>query len=538
MSANKQVNILLVDDEPANLLALEAVLDDLGEHLVRAGSGEEALAKAADTDFAAILLDVRMPTMSGFEAARRMRAMDRCRNTPIIFVTAYDMADLQVEEAYALGAVDFLAKPLVPAVLKAKLSFFVELFVSKAALRMERAVDLRERLRAEADLQASEERYRTVFNSMDEGFCIIEMLFNDAGRPVDYRFIETNRAFVDHTGLVDAVGRTVRELLPAHESHWFETYGAVVSTGRAVRFVNEAKGLGRWYDVHASRIGGAETRQVAVLFNDITPRKRAEDELRRLASELAEADRNKSEFLATLGHELRNPLAPLRNGLHVIRLAHDDPAAVAKALDIMERQFGRLVLLVDDLLDIARISSGKLELKKQRVELKSVLASAVETSQPLIEAGRHELRLLLPDEPIELDADPARLAQVIVNLLSNAAKYTPEGGCIQVRAQRDGGEVSISVADDGIGIAADWLPRLFEIFSQADRDTERRQGGLGIGLSLVRRLVELHGGTVAAASPGLGEGSTFTVRLPLAPLEPPHDEGESELVCQAVRANS
>lgn len=535
MSATSQVNILLVDDEPANLLALEAVLDDLGQHLVRAGSGEEALVKVADMDFAAVLLDVRMPTMSGFETARRMRAMDRCRATPIIFVTAYDMADLQVEEAYALGAVDFLAKPLVAAVLKAKLSFFVELFVSKEALRKQGAVDLRERQRAEADLQASEERYRTVFNSMDEGFCIIEMLFNDAGRPVDYRFVETNRAFVDHTGLTNAVGRTIRELVPNHESHWFETYGAVASTGRSVRFVNEARGLGRWYDVHASRVGDVESRQVAVLFKDITPKKRAEDELRRLAAELAEADRHKSEFLATLGHELRNPLAPLRNGLHVLRLAADNPQAVAKALDMMERQFGHLVLLVDDLLDIARIGSGKLELKKERVELESVVASAVETSLPLIEANRHELRLLLPDEPIELDADPVRLAQVIGNLLSNAAKYTPEGGCIQVRAQRVGDAVELSVADDGIGIAAEWLPKVFELFSQADRDPERRQGGLGIGLSLVRRLVELHAGTVTAASPGRGEGSTFTVRLPLASSEPPCEEDESDLADQATK---
>jgi signal transduction histidine kinase/CheY-like chemotaxis protein len=325
-----------------------------------------------------------------------------------------------------------------------------------------------------------------------------------------------NSAFVKHTGLVDAVGKTVLEMVPGHDRHWFDTYGRVAATGEAIRFVDEAAAMGRWFDVYATRIGAAGSRKLAVLFNDITERKRTEENLRRLAGELAETDRRKTEFLATLAHELRNPLAPLTNGLHLMRMATENRAAQDKARDMMERQLRHLVRLVDDLLDIARISSGKVELKKERVSLKGVLASAVETSMPLLTAGGHKLEVTLPDDTVQLYADATRLAQVVSNLLNNAAKYTPHGGRIALSTRREGDRVVISVADTGIGIAREALPEVFEMFTQVGRTRDRSQGGLGIGLALVRRLVELHGGRVTAVSPGQGEGSTFTVRLPLA----------------------
>ncbi len=234
----------------------------------------------------------------------------------------------------------------------------------------------------------------------------------------------------------------------------------------------------------------------------------------RLYGELREADRRKDEFLALLAHELRNPLAPLRNGLQIMRLAEADRDAVAQARAMMDRQLGHMVRLIDDLLDVSRISRGKMELRRSRVLLADVVSSAVETARPLIEAGGHRLAVSLPPGPVPLDADLTRLAQVFGNLLTNSAKYTPRGGHIRLDAERHLGEVVVSVQDDGIGIPAEALGRVFDMFSQVDRSVERSSGGLGIGLALVKGLVEMHGGTVAAESPGPGRGSTFTVRLP------------------------
>jgi PAS domain S-box-containing protein len=370
--------------------------------------------------------------------------------------------------------------------------------------------------RAEEQLHASEERYRTLFGALDEGVCVIEVLFDAAGLACDYRFLEANPAFIAQTGLADAVGKTMRELAPAHETHWFEIYGRVATSGEPVRFVNEAKALGRWYDVYANRIGPPELRRVAVVFNDITERRRAEDELRRLAADLSEADRLKTEFLATLAHELRNPLAPIRSGLQLMRLTGADATARARVQDIMDRQLDHLVHLVDDLLDVARITRGQVELKRDWIDLNAVLSAAVDTSMPLIDAARHQLDLRLAPEPLTLYADPTRLTQVVSNLLNNAAKYTPRGGALVLAAERDGDEVLIAVSDNGVGIAQESLEDVFKMFTQVGTDLHRPHGGLGIGLSLVRSLVELHGGSVKAASAGLDAGSVFTVRLPLA----------------------
>ncbi len=799
MHTNSGVNVLLVDDEPANLLALEVVLEPLGATLVRASSGTEALRKLQDTDFAAILLDVRMPGMDGFEAAKLIRSRPRSRATPIIFVTA-DGSELSVEEAYAMGAVDFLTKPLMPAIIKAKVAFFIELQRGKDELRaaerrasqeraflaavleaiedgvvacgadgrltlfnratrefhglpqeglppeewaahynlyredgktplptaeiplaralagehisdshmviaprhgiartvaasgrplydedgqklgavvsmhdvtavheaelareaavreqgrreeaeaaaevinaskervrlateagglgvwlwetatdkvvwehdwlydlfgmprdsepincarflaefvhpedaerfrtastatIERgepfhfvgrifrhpdnevrwlefrgrrqtpvegvpqrilgtAADITEQHRFQERLRVSEERYRALFDAIDEGFCLIDMIFDAGGKPVDYRFVEINPAFAKQTGLANPVGKRMLELAPDHETRWFDIYGQVARSGQPVRFIDEARALGRWFDVYAARLGGPESRTVAVLFNDITSRKKADDDLRRLADELAESDRRKTEFLATLAHELRNPLAPLSSGLQVMRLSASDPQAVERTRSMMERQVSHMVHLVDDLLDIARISTGKVDLKKERVDLQTVIASAVETSMPLIEAGRHELLVHIPDETLLLEVDLTRVAQVVSNLLNNAAKYTPARGRIGLTAHREDGFVVIAVTDTGIGIPPAAMPTVFEMFTQVGRNMERAQGGLGIGLSLVRRLIELHGGTVSADSEGVGRGSTFTVRLPLieaqvapAPAPPP-----------------
>ncbi|HEY7308565.1 MAG TPA: ATP-binding protein [Gemmataceae bacterium] len=251
-----------------------------------------------------------------------------------------------------------------------------------------------------------------------------------------------------------------------------------------------------------------------LVFRDVTQRRRQEDHLRKLAADLSDADRRKDEFLATLAHELRNPLAPIRNALQLFRLATDRETK-EKARIVMERQLEQMVRLVDDLLDVSRITRGRLELRKEPVHLSAVVGSAVETSRPMIDHLGHELTIALPEQPIVLDADLTRLAQVFSNLLNNSAKYTNRGGRIRLTAERQGSDVVVSVKDTGIGISAEQLPRLFQMFSQAEHALERSQGGLGIGLTLVKRLVEMHDGRVEVYSAGLGKGSEFVVRLPI-----------------------
>lgn len=502
-------HVLIVDDQPANLLALEAALDSLGVNLVRAVSGAQALAAVEKQDFAAVLLDVRMPGMDGFEVARIIRSRPRTRFTPILFVTAGDDPDEAMLSAYALGAVDFLAKPLRTEVLKAKVGVFVELYRSKEELR------LRERRDFEQRLEAKEERYRALFESIDEGFCVVKLLRGPDGAVRNYRFEEANEAFAMHTGFQDPVGKTVLDLMPQYDGSRFTVYDRVARTGEPTRFVQEERSMKRWFDIYASRLGGAGNDLVAVLFSDITRRLLAEQDLRRLNEELAQANRRKTEFLATLAHELRNPLAPLSNGLHLMRMANSKPDLLEKTRQMMERQIQHMVHLVDDLLDVARISTGKVELRRQPMDLKDVVATAVETSASLIDAGGHTLTVDVPSRPMPMDADPTRIAQVVSNLLNNAAKYTPQGGRIALAVRVDDGEAVLSVSDTGIGIAPDALAKVFEMFAQVPSSAGKPQGGLGIGLSLVQSLVALHGGSVSAASPGPGEGSTFTVRLPL-----------------------
>jgi PAS domain S-box-containing protein len=511
--------ILLVDDQPANLLAMEAALDSLGVDMVRAQSGPQALAALEKQDFAAVLLDVRMPGMDGFEVAREIRSRARSRFTPILFVTAGDDPDEAMLSAYALGAVDFLAKPLRTEILRAKVGVFVELYRSKEELR------LRERRDFEQRLEAKEERYRALFESIDEGFCVVKLQRDASGRVRDYRFEEANKAFAVHTGLRDAIGKSVHDVLPIEDDLWLDVYERVALTGEPTRFVREAKAMKRWFDVYASRLGGQGSDLVAILFSDITQRLVAEQDMRRLNDELAQANRRKTEFLATLAHELRNPLAPLSNGLHLMRMATTKPELLEKTRQMMERQIQHMVHLVDDLLDVARISTGKVELRRQRIDLKDVVATAVETSASLVDAGGHKLTVEVVPQPLPMEADPTRIAQVISNLLNNAAKYTPEAGRIALKVWAEGQEAVLSVKDTGVGIAPEALDKVFEMFAQVP-SAGKPQGGLGIGLSLVQSLVALHGGSVSAASVGVGEGSTFTVRLPLAAAQAAGDSAQ------------
>ncbi len=264
----------------------------------------------------------------------------------------------------------------------------------------------------------------------------------------------------------------------------------------------------------------ARRRAEANADEAVRRRRELEEEVvrrKRLAEELAEADRRKDEFLAMLGHELRNPLAPIRTAVHLLRDLDPADPRVPAARDVIERQVGQMARLVDDLLDVSRISRGKITLNLEVVELADVIARAVETSRPHVDARRQKLTVALPPGPVRLRADLTRLAQVVSNLLNNAAKFTGAGGHIGLTVEAGPGQVAIRVRDDGVGMTADLLPRVFDLFTQGDRSLARSEGGLGIGLTLVKNLVEIHGGTVEAHSDGPGKGSEFVVQLPALP---------------------
>ncbi len=379
-------------------------------------------------------------------------------------------------------------------------------------------------------LTISEDRYRNLFNSIDEGFCVVEMLFDNADKPRDYRFLESNPMFEKLTGLADSTGKTALELVPNLEDFWIETYGRVALTGESVRFENYAESMNRWFDVFASRIGNDQSRKVAIVFTNITERKEME-------AALKTADRRKDEFLATLAHELRNPLAPIRIALEIMRRG-DDKEKEQKARKIVERQISYIVRLVDDLLDVSRISQGKIELQIERIELRTAIEMAVETTRSAIESGGHELEINLPDAPVYLDADPLRLSQIFLNLLTNAAKFCEPNGKISIIAETGDNRLAVCVKDSGFGIAPDKLPHIFGMFTQIERSAQRGQGGLGIGLSLVKSLTEMHGGTVEAESEGEGKGCTFTVRLPLAKNQKPKKSPKKQIAADAEKTVS
>lgn len=358
------------------------------------------------------------------------------------------------------------------------------------------------------DAWTAERKYKTLFDSIDEGFCVIEVLFDADDTPVDYRFIEINPAFERQTGLSDALGKRMRELAPNHEEHWFRIYGEVAQTGRSVRFENRAEALHRWYDVYAFRVGRPEQRLVAVLFNDISQRKLAEQSLK-------DADRRKDEFIAILAHELRNPLAPLRNALEVMKRAPDNREAVERSREMMERQVDHMVTLVDDLMDVSRITRGLVTLERAPVDLAMVVRQAMEAAEPVIRQRSHTVSVHLPNEDVVVHADAVRMTQALSNLLTNAAKYTPAGGQLSITVRKQGDDALVCVADNGIGIPTDMLEEVFELFTQTRHSRSLTQGGLGIGLSIVKQVIALHGGSVKAHSDGPGCGSQFTVRLPL-----------------------
>jgi PAS domain S-box-containing protein len=390
-----------------------------------------------------------------------------------------------------------------------------------------------ERRHAEKALRHSEEASRRQLQELEALYQTAPVGLSVLDSSLRYVRINENLAAINGVPVKDTLGRTLHEVIPEVAPVVEPVYRRVLETGEPVLGFEVHGGTPRGPGVerdwvvscHALRGPSGSVVGVNCIVQEVTEWKQAE-----LA--LKEADRRKNEFLATLAHELRNPLAPLRNALQLLQVAGDRPEILAQTRAMMERQLGHMVRLIDDLLDVSRITRNKFPLRTERIYLATVIQSALETTRPLLEELCHKLTASLPPEPIPLDADPVRLAQVFTNLLNNAAKFTAPGGHIALTALREDHEVRVSVRDTGIGIAPEHLPRLFTMFSQVTPALERSHGGLGIGLSLVRGLVELHGGSVEARSDGPGRGSTFLVRLPLAPLtvpEPPEQNGSGKL---------
>ena len=562
MSDPNKVKILLVDDQPSRLLSYEAILGDLGQELVRVTSGADALQRLMQDDFAVILLDVNMPGMDGFETATLIHQHPRFEKTPIIFVTALHVTDLDRLKGYELGAVDYVYIPVVPEILRSKVSVLVELYtkrrelqrlneslrkanaelaeknlqlqaqktrelqdlnqtLAKANEELGRAnaqlrAEVRVRRRAEEAMRRSEERLSTVLQNTSA--LIYQM-------DTEGRFVHVNRMFEElfHVSNDDVRGKSARDIFPADVAEAFETNNrAVLDESRRMEFEESlvfADGLHVLSSIKApiqEREG--EPSGLVGVSTDITERKRLEEALK-------EADRRKDEFLAMLAHELRNPLAPIHNSLQLMQMKGTDDPEITWCRGVIENQTKQLTRLVDDLMDVSRITQGKFKLQKEPVEISAAVANAIQISQPLIEARHHQLSVELPEHPVRVEADPTRLAQVIGNLLNNAAKYTNPGGKIRLSVDTvegpssSRGEVVISVRDSGMGISSEMLPKLFELFTQLDRTLERAEGGLGVGLALVRRLVVLHGGSVSVHSEGAGKGSEFVVRLPLLSTE-------------------
>ena len=381
------------------------------------------------------------------------------------------------------------------------------------------AVDIAERRAAEEKLRASDERTLLATEATAVGIWEWNVPTNtirwDAQMFRLYGIAPTLDGFVQYS---DWSGALLPEDLPENERILQDTVRRGEQSRRQFRIRRRDDGAERHIEsvetVRANAQG--ESEWVVGTNLDVTEQKTSANQLRQLAADLSEADRRKDEFLATLAHELRNPLAPIRTGLQLMKMTGVPAAAVEKTRSMMDRQLTHMVRLIDDLMDVSRISRGKLELQRERVALAAVVNSAVESSGPLIAQMGQRLTVSLPMQEIYVDADMTRLAQVVLNLLNNAAKYSDRGGHVQLNVERQGSDAVITVKDSGIGIAADQLPRVFEMFTQLGGSPERSQGGLGIGLTLVKRLVDLHGGQVEARSEGLGKGSEFVVRLPVA----------------------
>ena len=564
-----RANILIVDDRPDKLLVFKTILEDLDQNIVTLQSGEAALRWLLDNECAVMLLDVNMPGMDGFETAQLIRGRRRSAHMPIIFITAH-ADEMHTAKGYSLGAVDYLPSPAVPNVLRSKVMVFVQLF--NMTRQIKRQADEHVNLaREQAARAAAEELTRRASFLAEASKILISSLDVNSLMVGATRLVVPMLADFSAITLIDGDGTLVRtagghqwNLDKMRDSiiqdpRWAAAADLVLETGQP-KIIDSlslqptlAKGpaaqggagaaserwpvehlamfpllaRGKTYGVLALALGPSARRFGSAdieLATDVATRVAIALDNCLLFREIQEGDQRKNEFLATLSHELRNPLAPMRTAIHALHLSGQWPAGAQDLREMLERQLGHITHLVDDLLDVARIRQGKIQLRKDRTDLVTVVKDALATCRTTLEGAGHQLVVMLPTESMIMHGDHVRLQQIFENLLFNAGKYTDPGGRIEVKLARTGNEAVFRVADSGVGIAPDMMTRIWEMFAQVDASSDRARHGLGIGLALAKKLVHLHGGEIHASSEGLGKGSTFIVRIPLMDAAAQADE--------------
>ncbi len=560
MSDGDQVNILVVDDLPDKLLAYQSILEELGQNLMFARCGEEALKLVLQHEFAVILLDVSMPGINGFETASLIRHRKKSARTPIIFLTAFT-DEVRASQGYASGGVDYLPTPVVPEILRAKVQVFIELFqmrrqaafqteerarraaAEEAARRAAFLTQASDRLSRSLDLDSTVQTLTTVTVPFLADCCAF-VPADAFGCPALTRTSWAESADDESSSQANC-GDRLQELSDAIEQVFkagkyqlvpeVPALVGVCSSGSqpALDLPNGATHSGwdhpsilllpvyvrgRVFGAIVLFRGPASPPYLAVdiaLAHEFAGRARFALENTLLVQDIQEADHRKDEFLGMLAHELRNPLGPIRNAVHVLQLVGPADERVVQARDMIDRQVTHIARLVDDLLDATRIASGKILLRKECCDLVRIVRQTAADYGSIFEASGLHLEVRAPHEPTWVEGDATRLAQSIGNLLHNAHKYSNPGGQITVDLARDSDGALITVRDSGVGIGPELLGHIFDVFRQGEQGLDRTRGGLGLGLPLVKGLVELHGGQVSAASEGHGRGATFTIRLPV-----------------------
>ena len=598
MEPDEKINILMVDDSATNLLALEAILQAPDRNLVSASSGEDALRYLLTNEVAVILMDVYMPGLDGLETAELIRGRDKSRNIPIIFLTADSTGGRHLSRGYSLGAVDYIVKPIEPDILRSKVAVFVELFkktqevkqqaelLREKNLELENANLARLNMLIELGQQLASERdpWRVLENFCKSARQIIDAEESAVGvlgdEPDNLRYF-FRCTTLEHNGSGNQIAEVVKKALKQvvtkrgairlNESDQLlqddESTSATIRSFLGAPIFSASRVCGWVYMLNKSnadefseadeRLAATLTTQVAIAYEnarlytdaqlhatklqlEIAERKQAEVQRAEMLvreqaarAEAEQANRTKDEFLATLSHELRTPLTAILGWSHLVRTGKLEPVQLARALETIERNARSQSQLIDDLLDVSRIITGKLQIEPRAVDLGSIIESAVEAVRPSFEAKSIKFETTIePDAVVMGDAN--RLQQVFWNLLSNAVKFTPESGTVRIEARRVAPMVRVSVSDTGIGIKPEFLPFIFDRFRQADGSTTRVHGGLGLGLSIVKHLVQMHNGRVQVHSDGQNHGAVFSVEFPLAsasstPVSPNGSSKEAEL---------
>jgi signal transduction histidine kinase/DNA-binding response OmpR family regulator len=582
-----RINILMVDDSATNLLALESILRAPDRNLIRASSGEHALRYLLDNDAAVVLLDVYMPGIDGLQTAKLIRGRERSRDIPIILLTANSTGSRHLSHGYSLGAVDYIVKPVDPEILRSKVAVFVDLFrktqqikqqarllheknlelESTNLARLKMLIDLGHELAAEHDPSRVLEKFccsaRRIVGA-DEA--AVGLLDNDR-KTLRYFFRNANHGAGSDEGIPaviqQALDRLVTEqrmlrLIETDDSSLaLDPYSDSVFSFLGAPILSASGDSGWFYLLNKydaddfseadERLAATMATQVTVAYEnarlythaqghaaelrlEMAVRKQAEEErsqllIREQAARLEaeRANRTKDEFLATLSHELRTPLTAILGWSHLVRAKQLDEAQLSHALETIERNARSQAQLIEDLLDVSRIITSKLQIDNGMVDLSTVIDAAIDSVRPAFEAKEITFETAMESSPYYVLGDANRVQQIFWNLFSNAIKFTPRGGQVNVSVQRRDSQVQISVTDTGIGISQEFLPYIFDRFRQADGSTTRAHGGLGLGLAIVRHLVELHGGEVEVTSLGKDRGSTFTVSLPIASFTTPAD---------------